>query len=396
MGEVVPLRQTPRPVARGGNNKGTRRKFGNVRKLPSGRYQASYTGPDKKRHNAPVTFQTKGDADTWLAMESAAITEHRWRPAPPPGPSPMTLDDYSARWLTERELKPRTRDQYRHLLDAKILPELGPRPIGELTAAEVKTWHMALDPAKKTTRAHAYALLRTILNTAVTDELIPANPCRIVGGSVTKRAKVIQPATLDELTALVANIPERYQALVMLAAWCALRFGELTELRRKDLNLTGGVVHVRRGVTWSTGDSKADPPVPSKPIIGLPKSDAGIRDVTIPPHLVPMLRNHIRDHAAPGPDGLIFPNTDGNHLHHGSLYKVFKPARKAAGREDLRFHDLRHTGAVLAAQSGATIAELMERLGHSTPGMALRYQHVATGRSAELARRLSKMAGHDG
>jgi len=54
-------------------------------------------------------------------------------------------------------------------------------------------------------------------------------------------------------------------------------------------------------------------------------------------------------------------------------------------------HDLRHTGAVLAASTGATLAELMARLGHSTPAAALRYQHAAAGRDAEIARALSAL-----
>ena len=71
---------------------------------------------------------------------------------------------------------------------------------------------------------------------------------------------------------------------------------------------------------------------------------------------------------------------------------MFYRAREAAGRPDLRWHDLRHSGAVWAAQTGATLAELMNRLGHSTAGAALRYQHAAEERDAEIARRLSKMA----
>ena len=63
-----------------------------------------------------------------------------------------------------------------------------------------------------------------------------------------------------------------------------------------------------------------------------------------------------------------------------------------AGRPDLRFHDLRHTGAVLAAQTGATLAELMGRLGHSTPGAAMRYQHAAADRDKAIAEALSRLA----
>lgn len=170
--------------------------------------------------------------------------------------------------------------------------------------------------------------------------------------------------------------------LATVAAWCALRFGELTELRRKDLDLVRGLVKIRRGVTWVDGE----------PVIGAPKSDAGVRDVTIPPHLVPQLEAHLAAFAEPTREGLVFPAAGGGHLNHGTFYKHFRAARTAAGRQDLRFHDLRHTGAVMAAQTGATTRELMDRLGHSTATMAMNYQHVADGRAVEIARRLSAMA----
>ena len=183
--------------------------------------------------------------------------------------------------------------------------------------------------------------------------------------------------------------------MVHLATWCALRFGELTELRRHDVVLARptpdadaieGLLHVRRAVTWVKDDENK-----AKAIVGTPKSDAGVRDVAIPPHLIPMLEAHLAEFAQPDAKGLLFPNTDGNHMHHGSLYKVYRPARKAAGREDLRWHDLRHTGATMAAQAGATTRELMTRLGHTTAGVAMRYQHAAADRDAEIARRLSRM-----
>jgi integrase len=171
--------------------------------------------------------------------------------------------------------------------------------------------------------------------------------------------------------------------MVLLAAWCGLRFGELAELRRSDLDLKNGRIRIRRAVVRVGGKS----------VVGTPKSDAGIRDVAIPPHLLPILKAHIGEHAEFGRDGLLFPAAGGGHLAPSSLYKVFYPARKAAGRPDLRWHDLRHTGAVLAAATGATLAELMARLGHSTQGAALRYQHAAQDRDMEIARRLSAMVG---
>jgi integrase len=92
---------------------------------------------------------------------------------------------------------------------------------------------------------------------------------------------------------------------------------------------------------------------------------------------------------------MLFPAATGGHLAPSSLYGFWYPARHAAGRDDLRFHDLRHTGAVLAAATGATLAELMARLGHSTPAAAMRYQHAAADRDQAIAAALSRLATVD-
>jgi integrase len=119
------------------------------------------------------------------------------------------------------------------------------------------------------------------------------------------------------------------------------------------------------------------------------------RDVAIPPHLLPALHDHLVNHVDPGPESLLFSAKHGEHLAPATLNRHCYKARVAAGRPDLRFHDLRHSGAVLAAQSGATLAELMSRLGHSTPAAALRYQHAAADRDRQIAAALSKLADGD-
>lgn len=356
------------------------RGFGHVRRLPSKRYQASYVGPDLARHTAPATFDTKQDAEHWLSDEHKLIAANMWTaPARRRVAETVLFGDYAEDWYLVRTLKPRTRQDYRRLLDGFVLPTFRTVPIDDITPAAVRSWYADLDATRPTQRAHCYTLLRTILATAVTDDLLPANPCRIRGAGAAKRVKQVRPASVAELEKLVQAMPEKYRLMVLLAAWCALRFGELTELRRKDVDLRNGVIRVRRGVVW----------VDCKPVVGPPKSDAGIRDVAIPPHLVPLIKAHVRDHAG---IELLFPSPQGIQLTTSTLYASWWPARRKAGRTDLRFHDLRHTGAVLAAQTGATLAELMARLGHSTPGAALRYQHAAKGRDAQIATALSKIA----
>lgn len=377
--------------------KRAKRYFGNVRQLPSGRFQARYQGPDRRTYTArkpdggPLTFDTQSDAEAWLSLRHSEILRGAWLPPAEPKAAPITVRQYAEAWLVDRDLEQTTRDHYRQLLEDHIYPTFGNVAVAAVTPASVREWYakVARGDGKKakdrpTARAHAYGLLRTIMNTAVADELRDSNPCRVRGGGQSKRAKKIRPASLAELEALVKAIPERYRLMILFAAWCALRFGELAELRRSDVDVKNGVVHVRRGVTRTKGSR----------IVKGPKSEAGKRAVNIPPHLKPMVRDHLRDHVAIGRSALLFPSA-GDPTHHmapSTLYKVFYPAREAAGRPDLRFHDLRHTGAVLAAATGATLAELMARLGHSTPGAAMRYQHAAAERDKVIAAALSKLA----
>lgn len=365
--------------------------FGTVHKLPSGRYRAMYYGPDGRRHRAPTTFTNQKDARSWLAVQQADIIARKWMPPEAPAAAPtkkITLHEYADAWLAKRKvrgqpLKTRTREHYRNLLDSHILPTLGGLPVAAITREDVERWYDdKLDADAPTLRAHCYGLLKTIMTSAVADGKAMLNPCVLRGAGGVKRASKTRPATLTELEAISAEMPERYQTMILLASWCALRFGELTELRRKDVDLGHGVIRVRRAVV-RTDDGF---------VVGSPKSDAGIRDVAIPPHLFPAVKDHLDGFTGPQQNSLLFPADHGGHLAPATFYRHYYKARATAGRDDLRFHDLRHTGAVLAAQTGATLAELMARLGHSTPAAAMRYQHAAQGADQRIAEALSRLA----
>lgn len=367
----------------------TKRAWGKIRSLPSGRWQASYRGPDQVRYFAPQTFIDSDAAVIWLNRERRLIELDEWtspyvREAEAKA-SNLTLGEYVKPWLTDRTLKPRTRHLYQTLLDRFILPELDGVEMRALTPTMVRQWHARVAPGTPTQRSQAYGLLRTIMNSAVREELIERNPCTIPGAASVARARRIEPATVEQVEIIANAVPEKYRAMILLAAWCALRFGELAELRRRDFDLAKGVINVRRAIVRVGGVV----------IVGTPKSRAGIRSVSIPPHLLPGLRRHLQLFATPGRDGLLFPSTTGSQLAESTVARVFRRARKLAGRDDLAFHHLRHTGAVLAATSGATLSDLMNRLGHSTAGAALLYQHAAQDRDLEIARRLSLLAGFD-
>ncbi|CDM76125.1 tyrosine-type recombinase/integrase [Mycobacterium marinum] len=383
--------------------------FGTAHKLPSGRYRAMYFGPDGRRYKADKTFLTEKDARGWLSLRQAEIIAKSWQPPEAhAAQTRLTLDQYSETWLEQRDLKARTREHYRKLLDEHVLPDLGSRPIGSITVDDVRGWHAKMSTrGTPTLRAHAYGLLRTIMATAVSDGKIKANPCAIRGAGSARRVHKIRPATLDEIATITGEMPKQYQAMVLLAAWCALRFGELTELRRRDIIIVEPTEEqLRHAVTHSE-----DPPEPYGIVrveravvrtvegftVTSPKSAAGRRDVEIPPHLLPAIKAHLATHVQPDREALLFPaiKINGGHMAPASLYRHFYKARSAAKRDDLRWHDLRHSGAVLAAATGATLAELMQRLGHSTPAAAMKYQHISAGRDRQIAKLLSKMAATD-
>jgi integrase len=368
----------------------TRRSFATTRRLPSGRYQVRYTGPDGIRHTAPATFAARIDADAYVVAKRREIDRGVWDATGDDPKQRVTFGAYAAGWLAGRHvagrpLKGRTRAHYQNILDDHLLPAFGGRQVAAIKPADVRAWYDVTLIDRPTMRSHAYSLLRTIMGSAVNDELVDANPARIVGAGRSKRVHKIQPASVEELAAATAAMPDRMKLMVTLASWCALRFGEIVELRRGDVDLSTDVIRVRRAATRVGGAYS----------ITTPKSDAGVRDVDIPPHIIPLIEDHLAKYVDKERDSLIFPAANGGHLQPSTLQRHWYKARSAAGRPDLRFHDLRHSGAVLAAATGASLAELMARLGHSTPQAAMRYQHAARGRGREIAALLSKLAANE-
>lgn len=383
-----------------------RRSFGRIRRERSGRYSAAYVGPDGVLHRAVVTFETRDAAVAWLALERKLIDLESWTPVAErlqvKQAQVQTFAEFAAEWLRARRngrgepLKARTVADYQRYLDTDLLPAFGDLPISSLTSARVKAWHEGLDAGTPTKNAHSYQLLRAICSTAVDRNVLKANPCQIQGAGRTVRARKIRTAELNELRVIVDNMPERLRLAVLLGAWCALRYGEIAELRRRDVDVRRGIITVARGVTWPSVKDAETGKLISEATVGTPKSEAGVRDVAIPPHLLPSVAAHLTTHTQPGRDGLLFGSSTGRHIHPRAFGWQYHQARVAAGRPDLRFHDLRHTGAVLAAQAGATLADLMGRLGHSTPSAAMRYQHTAADRDRAIAEALSRMAAnHD-
>ncbi|MGH3701399.1 MAG: tyrosine-type recombinase/integrase [Pseudonocardiaceae bacterium] len=387
-----------------GNSKGRKRRFGSIRKLPSGRFQARYPGPDGVFRPAPDTFRTHTEAVQYLVETEADMMRQDWID---PDAGNITIREYAARWIAERDLEDRTTELYEGLLRNHIDPHLGTMMLVDLTAARVRMWRTGLvnNGTGPTTVAKAYRFLRAVLNTAVDDEIIRRNPCRIKGaGQETAPERPV--ITLAEVFAIAAHIQPRYRALVLLAAFGQLRFGELVGLRRSHLTLPPSrkpnAQEIAAGADLGTPIDDGMPLLKVERTVSQlnsgeqrtkgPKSAAGARTVALPAGILPELRHHLAVFAEPGQDGRLFIGPKGATPKRGNFHRVWKKALTGAEISiALHLHDLRHTGGTMAARTGATLKEIMARLGQSSARAAMIYQHATSERDKEIAEALNLM-----
>jgi integrase len=375
------------------------RRFGSIRQLRSGRYQARYIADGVER-TAPRTFPTRRDAEVYLDTVRADMVRGVLSGT---RESRETLADYGRRWIEMHQgLKRSTRSQYASDFRLHIEPYLGRHRLPRITPDMVRQWlhRLGVDLADKlaaegmrtssatnrdgsATKARSYRLLHAIYATAAEDGLVQSNPCRIKGAGTYHHAE--RPVlSVAEVQHLADVVPSRYRALVLLLAWSGLRIGECAALRRVDFDLDPErpSVRVSQRAYRVGGDVDFD----------APKSAAGVRTVALPPHLVPVLRDHLETYAEPlSLSGLAFTTAKGGDIL-GTYSGVMRRGLAAIGHPDVRVHDLRHFGQVLAAEAGASLPELMRRMGHSTVDAARAYMHATEQHGDEIAARMSARA----
>lgn len=381
----------------------TRRSFGAIRPLPSGRYQASYLGPDAQRHKAPETFAAKMDAEGWLSAERRMIDLGTWSPlevrarkaqadAERAG---LTVSDLCDRWLGNGHLKESTADSHRRRMELRVLcTSLADEPVVDVDRARIVEWWSEVQqewPDTGNTNSYAYKRLHTCFQFAVDAELISVNPVKIKGAGTPPRSEVRDRPliTLLEAQALSDGMSERLRAPLELLLWCGLRVGELLELRRKDvhgLDGDGGVfLRIRRDaerVTERTTDPTTGDEVRRQVMrsFDMPKTDAANRDLHVPARVAERLREHCREHVGPGAEALIVTTQQGKMMMDTSFRSRMVSAKRNAGRMDVTPHDCRRFyGTTLVNTPGVTLEEARLLMGHETTEQLMEYQRAQSG-----------------
>lgn len=355
-----------------------RRRFGWVRKLPSGRWQASYIGPNGERYNAPNTFESDKAADKWLVRTEVAIYRHEWTN---PDLGKILLVDYVDKWISERVgLRPSTVRLYRFLFESRIRPYLGKVQVGAIDTPLVREWRAKLlaEGSSQSVVAKAYRLLRAALMTAtMEDHIIPRNPCQVRGAGVENPDE--RPVlTVAQVFSLASRVPHRFRAFILLTAFATLRWGEVTALRRCDIASDASWVRVAGQFVDLTGQGL---------VYGPPKSKAGLRTVAVPEAIRQDILDHLAEFVPVGQNAWVFTGLRGNPLRRGNFNPQtgWKAVVAVLGVPNLRFHDLRHTGNTLAARTKTSTKDLMARMGHDSPRAALIYQHATSEADQEIA-----------
>ncbi|WP_297540862.1 site-specific integrase [Amycolatopsis sp.] len=299
----------------------------------------------------------------------------------------MTLTEYSERWITERPgLRPRTVELYRWLLRKHVSPFIGDVELRRLSAAVIRQWRSDRLGAgvSASVLAKAYRLMRGILNTAVDpDAILVRNPCKVPGAD--KENPEERPlVTVAQVFDLAARMPDRWAAMVLLAAFGSLRFGEVIALRRGDLSADASTVRISRAFVDVPGQGL---------LIGPPKSRAGVRTVIMPYAVRAELVAHLAEFVEKADDALVFTGKKGAALRRPNFAQLSKWTEVVADMKlkGLHFHDLRHAGNVWASKAGMSTKDLMSRMGHDDMRAALIYQRATSDADERIAEKLSQL-----
>jgi integrase len=297
-----------------------------------------------------------------------------------PSASRIVFGEVAESWLAGKvNLAASTRARYRSALDVHLLPTFGSVPLADITSERIRLWvaNTAAKVSSATVRKNT-TVLHQILAQAVTDGRLAANP-----------AAELELPTVEEIEKRYLNAAQirrladaagEHSALVLVLGFTGLRFGEVTALTVRDIDLEHGRVRVHRSVTAVGG----------RMVFSAPKSHQA-RTVALPQFLVDVLRDHLQNRD---PSALAFPDSRGGPMRlHNVRRRWWRQAVIEAGAPaGLNPHELRHSAASMAISAGASIKAVQKMLGHKSAPLTLdRYGHLYPDELQGVADRLDQL-----
>ncbi|MGN8245274.1 tyrosine-type recombinase/integrase [Cellulomonas soli] len=332
-----------------------------IQKRPDGRWRARYRDDAGKEHARH--FARKVDGQRWLDEVTASVVTGQYVD---PKAGKITLQAYAEHWREIQAHRPSTRDQVRRQFTLHVYPTLGTKPLSTIRPSDLKglvaNLSKTLAPATVTV---IYRHLSAVFKAAVADRRIATSPC--VGVSIPKPPKPrVVPVETAKVHELVAAFPERFRAMVTLAAGTGMRYSEVAGLTVDRVDFLRRKVSVDRQLVTLPGVVE----------LGPPKTASSVRVVPLPKVVVDALAAHLAAFPAE-PGGYVFTTPSGRPVRRSDFGEVWRPAVRAVGLEGFVFHGLRHYYASLLIRHGASVKTVQDRLGHKSAVETLdTYSHL--------------------
>lgn len=356
------------------------------------RYSVGFDPGTGKQVQRSITGKTQKEVAQKLKEVTVSIDQGTYT-----APSKMTVGEWLDIWEKEYlgSVKPRTVDSYQATIRKHLKPNLGATKLEELAPHMVQAFYNRLttgnDPLSAKTVKNIHGVLHKALQQAVANGYIRNNPTTAcVLPRIIK--KEIQPMDETQITAFLQAIKgHRYEALFTTALFTGTREGEILGLQWPQVDLSKGTITIKHQLQKVRGSNGEYTLVPTK--------NSKSRTITVASSVVAVLKNVKRQqlenkllHGACWDDsGFVFTDELGRHLKHQTVYLDFKEVVESIGCPNIRFHDLRHSYAVVSIKAGDPIKTVQENLGHATAAFTLDvYSHVTDQMKQESASRMEQ------
>ena len=316
-------------------------------------WQARYRDPEN--HQRKQTFPRKVDAERFLVGVESDKMRGTYI-APDDGR--VTFGEFAEQWARIQQHRPSTADQVDRHLRRHVLPVLGHRPLASVRPSEVQAFVKGLsDTLSPSTVRVVYSRVAAIFAAAVRDRKLATSPCiKITLPRSSKSA--VTPLPTEAVRTLIDAMPDRYRALLVLAAGTGLRQGECFGLDLEHVDFLRRQIRVDQQLVTIAGQS---------PRLGPPKTDASVRTVPMPQVVVDALAAHLAAYPTTGPWQLLFTTATGAPIWRSTWSQSWTIAVREAGLPTgTRFHDLRHYFASLLIRHGENVKTVQARLGHAS------------------------------
>jgi len=332
-----------------------------IARRPDGTYRPRFRDASGKEHARH--FKRKVDAQRWLdEMTAAMVTGHYVDPAA----GRVTFRDYAERWRATQVHRPTTAAHVETMLRRHVYPSLGDKRLGSVLPSDIQSLvkQLSLDLAPATVGV-VHRILAGIFKAAVRDRRIVASPCEGTRLPKVHRQR-IEPMTFEAVEALTEAMPERYRALVTLAAGTGLRQGEIFGLTIDRIDFLRRQLTVDRQLI--TMPDRA-------PYLAPPKTQASVRVVPLPQVVIDAVAAHL---ATWPTDQFVFNTELGDPIRRTAFSeRIWRPALKRAGLSGVTMHGLRHFYASLLIRHGESVKTVQARLGHANAAETLdTYSHL--------------------